>query len=149
MKCDELKNYDIMDIEAMDDERLEKSESGKIQVTRVYIKSEVDDAITELKAKLESVQASAYAESVDAGMENRKLKRALWVAKAASAKFWANYWFDVAPSKYIKYDRIGRMEGVEKEFILTKVTKHMTASDWVGLWEKVERLCRNKVEEYK
>lgn len=149
MKCDELKNYDIMDIEAMDDERLEKSESGKIQVTRVYIKSEVDDAITELKAKLESVQASAYAESVDAGMENRKLKRALWVARAASAKFWANYWFDVAPSKYIKYDRIGRMEGVEKEFILTKVTKHMTASDWVGLWEKVERLCRNKVEEYK
>lgn len=149
MKCDELKNYDIMDIEAMDDERLEKSESGKIQVTRVYIKSEVDDAITELKAKLESVQASAYAESVDAGMENRKLKRALWVARAASAKFWANYWFDVAPSKYIKYDRIGRMEGVEKEFILTKVTKHMTASDWVGLWEKVERLCRNKVDEYK
>lgn len=145
----ELKDYDIMDIEAMDDERLEKSESGKIQVTRVYIKSEVDDAITELKAKLESVQASAYAESVDAGMENRKLKRALWVARAASAKFWANYWFDVAPSKYIKYDRIGRMEGVEKEFILTKVTKHMTASDWVGLWEKVERLCRNKVEEYK
>ena len=38
----ELKDYDIMDIEAMDDERLEKSESGKIQVTRVYIKPEVD-----------------------------------------------------------------------------------------------------------
>lgn len=31
-----LKDYDIMDIEAMDDERLEKSESGKIQATRVY-----------------------------------------------------------------------------------------------------------------
>ena len=29
MKCDELKDYDIMDIEAMDDKRLEKSESGK------------------------------------------------------------------------------------------------------------------------
>lgn len=34
----------------------------------------------ELKAKLESVQATAYAESVDAGMENRKLKRALYKA---------------------------------------------------------------------
>lgn len=45
----ELKDYDIMDIEAMDDERLEKSESGKIQVTRVYIKSEVDKVIADLE----------------------------------------------------------------------------------------------------
>lgn len=45
----ELKDYDIMDIEAMDDERLEKSESGKIQVTRVYIKSEADKVIAELE----------------------------------------------------------------------------------------------------
>lgn len=81
--------------------------------------------------------------------ENQRLKRALWLARANDAKFWANYWFDVAPSEYIKYDRIGRMEGVEKECILTKVTKHMTASDWVVLWEKVERKCRAKAEEYK
>lgn len=40
----------------------------------------------ELKAKLESVQATAYADSVDAGMENRKLKRALWLARAERAK---------------------------------------------------------------
>ena len=40
----------------------------------------------ELKAKLESVQATAYTESVDAGMENRKLKRALWLARAERAK---------------------------------------------------------------
>ena len=40
----------------------------------------------ELKAKLESVQATAYAESVDAGMENRRLKRALWLARAERAK---------------------------------------------------------------
>lgn len=47
----ELKDYDIMDIEAMDDERLEKSESGKIQATRVYIKSEADKVIIELKER--------------------------------------------------------------------------------------------------
>ena len=35
-----------------------------------------------LKAKLESVQATAYTESVDAGMRERKLKRALWLARA-------------------------------------------------------------------
>ena len=105
--------------------------TGDDDAAQVYLKSEVDTAIAELKR------------------ENRKLKRALWVARAASAKFWANYWFDVAPSKYIKYDRIGRMEGVEKEFILTNVNKHMTASDWVGLWEKVEQRCKKKAEDYK
>ena len=46
----ELKDYNILDIEAMDDERLEKSESGKIQVTRVYIKEEADKVIAELKS---------------------------------------------------------------------------------------------------
>ena len=45
----ELKDYNIMDIEAMDDERLEKSESGKIQVTRVYLKSEADKVIADLE----------------------------------------------------------------------------------------------------
>ena len=45
----ELKDYDIMDIEAMDDERLEKSESGRIQATRVYIKSEADKVIADLE----------------------------------------------------------------------------------------------------
>ena len=47
----ELKDYDIMDIEAMDDERLEKSESGIIQATRVYIKSEADKVIARNKYK--------------------------------------------------------------------------------------------------
>ena len=45
-----------------------------------YDKSEVDAAIAELKTKLESVQASMYADVVDANMENRKLKRALYKA---------------------------------------------------------------------
>lgn len=47
----ELKDYDIMDIEAMDDERLEKLESGKIQATRVYIKSDADKFISDLEER--------------------------------------------------------------------------------------------------
>lgn len=47
-----------------------------------YDKSEVDEAIAELKAKLESVQARAYADSVDAGMRERRLRRALYKACA-------------------------------------------------------------------
>lgn len=52
----ELKDYDIMDIEAMDDERLEKSESGRIQVTRVYLKSEADKVIAEKDAEIKNLQ---------------------------------------------------------------------------------------------
>lgn len=39
----------------------------------------------ELKAKLESVQASMYCDVVDANMDNRRLRRALWIARAKRA----------------------------------------------------------------
>ena len=45
-----------------------------------------DKEIAELKAKLEDVQASAYAESVDAGMRERRLRRALYKACVNWAK---------------------------------------------------------------
>ena len=48
----------------------------------------------ELKAKLESAQASMYADNVDLGMENRRLKRALWLARAEKAKTAKNM-FDI------------------------------------------------------
>lgn len=54
----ELKDYDIMDIEYMDDERLKKSESGKIQVTRVYIKSEADKVIAEKDKEIYNIKYS-------------------------------------------------------------------------------------------
>ena len=53
--------------------------------TLVIRKQFVDAAIAELETKLENVQATAYTESVDAGMENRRLKRALWLARANRA----------------------------------------------------------------
>lgn len=113
---------------------------------------ELKDKIQDLKVII-SQKEDAINKAVDIAFNIKKerdfTKRSMWLARAAAAEFWANYWFDVAPSESIKYDRIGRMKGVEKECVLTKVTKHMTASDWVGLWEKVERLCRHKAEEYK
>lgn len=39
----------------------------------------------ELKAKLESEKESRYADSVDEGMRERRLKRALWIARANRA----------------------------------------------------------------
>jgi hypothetical protein len=59
------------------------------------LKAKLDRAIAErdgnqvcidaLKQKLESVQASMYCDVVDANMENRRLRRALWIARAKRA----------------------------------------------------------------
>jgi hypothetical protein len=65
---------------------------GTIADAEVYLKEKADDAIAELKAKLkekdneiESLKASHYAEMVDAGMRERRLRRALWIARAERA----------------------------------------------------------------
>ena len=93
MKCEELQY-----------ERLGDANKTYPASTLVIRKQFVDAAIAELKAKLEDVQATAYAESVDAGMENRRLKRALWLARAERArdnsillpsKFMRNVWDNV------------------------------------------------------
>ena len=68
MKCDELNLVE-----------------NPIEWGLYYDKSDVDAAIEELKQKLEDAKATAYTESVDAGIENRKLKRALWLARAERA----------------------------------------------------------------
>ena len=81
MKCDELQY-----------ERLGDANKTYPASTLVIRKQFVDAAIAELETKLEDVQATAYAESVDAGMENRRLKRALWMARKAHAVAMFAYW---------------------------------------------------------
>ena len=142
MKCDELKAY----VAGIDGILHKNQRHGD-----VYLKDDVDAAIAELKEKLmpclngdciltcevvekygkenaelkqklEDVQASAYAESVDAGMRERRLRRALWIARAENAK----------NSAFICWNR--------------------TESGWQSKyekWKKVERKCLKKAEEYK
>lgn len=73
----------------------------------------------ELKAKLENVQASHYAEMVDAGMRERRLKRALWIARAKHAQEMA--W------------------NFHEKNIVEKCAK----------WDNVHLMCRAKAEQYK
>jgi hypothetical protein len=83
MKCDKLKSLWVYcrDInENVDDEFLKFAPKNGYE--ELVEKSEVDEAIAELKAKLEDAKATAYTESVDAGMRERRLKRALWRAIA-------------------------------------------------------------------
>lgn len=86
MKCEDLIKYKAWEL---------------LPEEKVCLAVEVYKAIAELKAeneslkaKLESVQASAYTDSVDAGMRERRLKRALYKACAnwAHAEFlWARF----------------------------------------------------------
>lgn len=46
------------------------------------VKMQENDVVAELKKELEDAKATAYAESVDAGMRERRLRRALYTACA-------------------------------------------------------------------
>lgn len=105
MKCDEL-----MQVE------------NPIKWGLYYDKDEVDAAIAELKAKLESVQASMYCDVGDAGMENRRLKRALWLARA---------WGANQRTKYLDLFLTGRAHAIRKY-----------------KWIKITSKCRAKAEQY-
>lgn len=123
MKCDNLKAFNCVesDVQELCDPRL------------VYSKPEVDAAIAELKSKLESVQATAYTESVDAGMRERKLKRSLWLARAERANAtWQKMLRDAGI-----FFAIGKSK--EWDFYNTKQKK----------WQRVETKCRAKAKEYK
>lgn len=73
MKCDKLKSLKNIECafntttnqEQVIAEDSEGNCYGIDSWEEVYLKDEVESAIDELKAKLESVQATAYAESVD------------------------------------------------------------------------------------
>lgn len=125
MKCDELQQVE-----------------NPIEWGLYYDKNEVDAAIAELKAKLEDVQATAYAESVDAGMRERKLKRALWLARANTAESEARGWYH-SNAYIIKYDGLHNIKGV----LYGKGFKRYP-EEWKKLWLKIERLCLAKAKEY-
>ena len=93
------------------------------------ILAEKDKEIAELKAKLESVQASMYCDVVDANMENRRLRRALWLARAE----WAR-------SSALSYHLIENHPNKD-----TAETYKRKANKW----EKAKEKCLKMAEEYK
>ena len=113
MKCDELKYESLGDAN--------KTYPASTLVIR---KQFVDAAIAELETKLENVQATAYVEIVDADVEIRKAKRALWIHRAIVAKKIA-------------------------ESYKTMVKCHPFYGSNYRKWQEVERKCRTKAEEYK
>lgn len=93
-------------------------------------------------AEIESLKASHYAESVDAGMRERRLRRALWLARAERASDKARiFYFAETCGVKLNIDGYSNKEKGR--------TRMCTARWWRLTWLKVERLCRTKAEEYK
>lgn len=154
MKCDELEKFDAAsnaDLSAGYDHRY-AYDADEVDAAIAELKAELDKAIAErdgnqvcidaLKAKLESVQASMYADVVDANMENRRLKRALWMARAEKARFLAmiidhHPYTEVLHFTSRKRDESGKPLGVAR-----------TAMVWWNMFKEVERKCRKKSKEY-
>ena len=139
MKCDELKVHKAYN-RWLDEEM--PTPNDDLICNEVYLKDEVDAAIAELKQKLEDAKASAYAESVDAGMENRRLKRALWLARS---------W--MALIKYQMFcfsDHIGDSMNIHGFIQRFKGCSNMrNAKEWQKIWKNVELKCLKKAKEYR
>lgn len=104
---------------------------------------DVNELIKTARQMLEDAKATAYTESVDAGMRERKLKRVLWIARAERAK-----------DRAITCNDFAYLGDTETEINMTLARTWMKCrllkpSEWSKVWCKVERKCRAKAEEYK
>lgn len=106
--------------------------------------AEKDKEIAELKAKLEDAKASRYAESVDAGMRDRRLKRALWLAREKRAEAIKNYWY--VRSVHEGDKNLWSIDGSAVKYI---GCIKRTNFDWLKTWSEVEIKCYSKAKEYK
>lgn len=132
----ELKAFDIVVSE-------EGYYEGIVKYRRaVYDKSEADNVIAELKQKLEDTQSTAYAENVDAGMRERKLKRALWLMTAE----WADAMGLASCNIAIKLSFKEHFFYIDEAHRRKDIGKHKHRQ---MVYYKYGEYCRAKAEEYK
>lgn len=155
MKREELKDYSILDIEAIDDERYKKEKApGKwVPETRVYQKEDVDAVIAQLKAENERLKATpeqimkeifdkvliypnelvSLDDAYKLAVETKQAKRALWLARADRAMMTLDY-FTLKCRWFKDYMKVEPPECDVK---------------MIHKWATVERKCRAKAKEYK
>ena len=90
--------------------------------------------IYELRKEIESLKASHYAEMVDAGMRERRLSRALWLAHAYKVKF-KRWWLHLALD-------------CEASAIRPDIKTIKRIRGKIGNCEKSERKCRAMADKY-
>lgn len=144
MKSDELESFTA---ETFGDGKCEVYDADEVDAAIAELKEFAEDAClerddnqtaidelraenAELKQKLESLKASHYAEMVDAGMRERSLRRALWLARAQAADGFAT---------------ISRWTDYEDMHPDTKIGYRK----WYKKFMHAKALCRAKAEQYK
>ena len=123
-------------------------EIAELKAENAQLKKKLDKAIAErdgnqvcidaLKQKLENVQASMYADVVDANMENRRLKRALYKVCNNWAVCEMDYWRKCL-DHYEDYFNVRTDEDLTEE----------KCERMIDNWRKVAHNCRAKEEKYK
>lgn len=132
----------IAEIKAELDKTIAERDGNQVCIDALKQKLEdVNELIKTARQMLEDAKATAYTESVDAGMENRRLKRALWLARAEIS--YSNQFHATA---LVLQDRYIRMHP-------NSFYKRYKGCDyynqWLRRWANVERKCLAKAEEYK
>ena len=154
MKCDKLEARTIyvdclgrtivyFDPYEVNDAIKELKQKLQDQCISCPVKMQEDDVVAELKQKLEDAKATAYAESVDAGMENRMLKRALWLARAKRATEKADSFIDIK----VTYNGVCNID--HSIYPQNNARRMLTCDEWLDVWTNVWEKCLKKAEEYK
>ena len=117
-------------------------------------REELDDAeIASLKADNERLKKCEiwmtqhfFCEEVIAceSAKNRRLRRALWLARAYRAEARKNYWY--ARSCHEGDEHLWSIDGSAVKYI---GCIKRTNFDWLKVWSEVESKCLKKAEEYK
>lgn len=98
-----------------------------------------------LKAEIESLKASHYAEMVDAGMRERRLRRALWKLKAL-------YFFRMFQWS-MEGKRLALEDDEPEDFFMECMGKYIKRkSEWgkeADMFDDARIVCIKKAEEYK
>ena len=124
---------------------------GTIESADLYLKSEADAAITKLNAENERLKKCEiwmkqhfYCEEVIAceSAKNRRLKRALWLARAERAADRARIFYFNDLTTMLDID------GFSYDSKKKKGHKKLTARSWRIIWEKVERKCRAMADKF-
>jgi hypothetical protein len=123
------KAYDIDEVNQVLD--VKDAEIASLKAENESLKAKLDTVNELVKTSkdlydrtIESLKANHYADSVDAGMRERRLSRALWMHRAITAKF--NKEACKAMREYNPFIGIEEYK-----------------------WQEVERKCRAMAEEYK
>ena len=143
MKCDELEKFDAAsnaDLSAGYDHRY------------AYDADEVDAAIAELKAENERLKKCEiwmkqhfYCEEVIAceSAKNRRLKRALWLARAKRATEKADSFIDIK----VTYNGVCNID--HSVYPQNNARRMLTCDEWLDVWTNVWEKCLKKAKEYR